>query len=65
MNQYIKALKYLEDKLYPGAKILDIGSGGGLLCEPLNRLGADVTGIDASSNNIKVCLLYTSDAADE
>ena len=34
--------------------ILDIGSGGGLLCEPLNRLGAEVTGIDASKNNIEV-----------
>ena len=29
-------------------KILDIGCGGGLLCEPLNRLGATITGIDAS-----------------
>ena len=34
--------------------ILDIGCGGGLLCEPLKRLGATVTGIDASKNNIKV-----------
>ena len=30
-----------------GLKILDIGCGGGLLCEPLSRLGASVTGIDA------------------
>ena len=30
-----------------GLKLLDIGCGGGLLCEPLTRLGADVTGIDA------------------
>ena len=34
--------------------ILDIGCGGGLLCEPLTRLGAKVTGIDASKNNIEV-----------
>ena len=34
-------------------KILDIGCGGGLLCEPLKRLGAEVTGIDVSRNNIK------------
>ncbi len=34
-------------------KILDIGCGGGLLCEPLTRLGATVTGIDASINNIE------------
>ena len=31
-------------------KILDIGCGGGLLCEPMSRLGANVTGIDASEN---------------
>ena len=30
-------------------KILDVGCGGGLLCEPLARLGAKVTGIDASA----------------
>ena len=42
-------------------KILDIGSGGGLLCEPLNRLGAEVTGIDASSNNIKVSKLHAKE----
>ena len=40
-------------------KILDIGCGGGLLCEPLNRLGATVTGIDPSSNNIKVAKLHS------
>ena len=35
-------------------KVLDIGCGGGLLSEPMSRLGADVTGIDASSKNINV-----------
>jgi len=40
-------------------KILDIGCGGGLLCEPLNRLGAVVTGIDASNNNIGVAKLHS------
>ena len=35
-------------------KILDIGCGGGLLCEPLSRLGAEVVGIDASEKNIKI-----------
>ena len=35
-------------------KILDIGCGGGLLSEPLSRLGATVTGIDASERNIKI-----------
>lgn len=32
--------------------ILDVGCGGGLLCEPLSRLGGDVTGIDVSENAI-------------
>ena len=39
-------------------KILDIGCGGGLLSEPMCRLGADVTGIDASERNIKVASLH-------
>jgi 2-polyprenyl-6-hydroxyphenyl methylase / 3-demethylubiquinone-9 3-methyltransferase len=38
--------------------ILDIGCGGGLLCEPLKRLGASITGIDASSDNIEVAKLH-------
>ena len=41
--------------------ILDIGCGGGLLCEPLNRLGATVTGIDASKNNIEVAKLHSNE----
>ena len=39
-------------------KILDIGCGGGLLSEPLSRLGAAVTGIDASDRNIKIAKLH-------
>ena len=35
-------------------RILDIGCGGGLLCEPLTKLGAKVIGIDASEKNIKI-----------
>ena len=42
-------------------KILDIGCGGGLLCEPLNRLGAKITGIDASKNNIEVAKLHSQE----
>ncbi len=34
--------------------ILDIGCGGGLLSEPMSRLGANVTGIDASKKNINI-----------
>ena len=40
-------------------KILDIGCGGGLLCEPLNRLGAKITGIDASNDNIEVAKIHS------
>jgi len=41
--------------------ILDIGCGGGLLCEPLKRLGANMTGIDASQNNIKAAKLHSEE----
>ena len=39
-------------------KILDIGCGGGLISEPMTRLGAKVTGIDASPKNIQVAKLH-------
>ncbi len=42
-------------------KILDVGCGGGLLCEPLSRLGATMTGIDASKNNIEVAKLHSKE----
>ena len=42
-------------------KILDIGCGGGLLCEPLNRLGAEITGIDASINNVEVAKIHSKE----
>ena len=38
--------------------ILDIGCGGGLLCEPMKRLGANITGIDASKKNIEIAKLH-------
>ena len=41
-----------------GLKFLDIGCGGGLISEPMSRLGADVTGIDASIKNIEVAKLH-------
>ena len=51
----IKIFK-LEQKSKPlkNIKILDIGCGGGLLSEPMKRLGAEVVGIDASDKNIKI-----------
>ena len=50
-----------EEKPLKGLKILDIGCGGGLLCEPLSRLGAIMTGIDASKNNIEVAKLHSQE----
>ena len=51
----------LEDEKTPlkNIKILDIGCGGGLLSEPMCRLGAEVTGIDASEKNINVAKLHS------
>ena len=42
-----------------GLNILDIGCGGGLISEPMARLGADVTGIDASEKNIRIASLHS------
>ena len=51
----------LKNKSKPlsGIKILDIGCGGGLLSEPMSKMGANVTGIDASDKNIKIAKLHS------
>ncbi|MCH2458975.1 MAG: bifunctional 2-polyprenyl-6-hydroxyphenol methylase/3-demethylubiquinol 3-O-methyltransferase UbiG, partial [Henriciella sp.] len=41
-----------------GIRVLDIGCGGGLVSEPMARLGASVTGVDASEANIKTALTH-------
>ena len=41
-----------------GLDVLDVGCGGGLLCEPMARLGARVTGIDAGQDNIRVAAAH-------
>ena len=58
-NNIISTFK-LKNKKKPldQIKILDIGCGGGLLSEPMCRLGASVTGIDASQKNIKIAQLH-------
>ena len=43
---------------FDGLRILDIGCGGGLLCEPMARLGADVVGVDAAERNIPVARIH-------
>ena len=51
-------LKQNGDKPLSSLKILDIGCGGGLMSEPMCRLGAEVTGMDASSRNIAVAQIH-------
>ena len=43
-----------------GLSVLDIGCGGGLICEPMARLGATVTGIDAAERNVTVARLHAA-----
>ena len=43
-----------ETRALDGLSVLDVGCGGGLICEPLARQGADVTGIDPSERTIAV-----------
>lgn len=43
---------------FKGLRLLDIGCGGGLLCEPMRRLGADVVGADASATNVEVARVH-------
>jgi 2-polyprenyl-6-hydroxyphenyl methylase/3-demethylubiquinone-9 3-methyltransferase len=46
---------------FEGLTALDIGCGGGLLCEPLTRLGFAVTGVDASERNIGTAAAHAAD----
>ena len=65
---YIKEsiLKKFKKKIFNNSlknlRILDIGCGGGLLCEPLSRLGAKVVGIDASEKNIKIAKTHAKES---
>lgn len=45
-----------------GLRLLDIGCGGGLLCEPMARLGAAVTGIDPAARNIEIAKLHAAES---
>ena len=58
-DNIIKSFKLSnKDKPLDNVKILDIGCGGGLLSEPMCRLGAKVFGIDASEKNINIAKLH-------
>ena len=48
----------IENNFLKNLNILDIGCGGGLISEPMSRLGGIVTGIDASEKNIKIAKLH-------
>jgi 2-polyprenyl-6-hydroxyphenyl methylase/3-demethylubiquinone-9 3-methyltransferase len=52
-NRNVRSLNCLS-----GLRVLDIGCGAGLLCEPLSRLGAQVIGVDPSSSNIAAAKLH-------
>ncbi len=52
-------LDQIDKKNIKNLKILDIGCGGGIICEPLARLGAIVTGIDFAPNNIKAAKIHS------
>ncbi|WP_373355481.1 bifunctional 2-polyprenyl-6-hydroxyphenol methylase/3-demethylubiquinol 3-O-methyltransferase UbiG [Pseudoroseicyclus sp. CXY001] len=45
---------------FAGLRLLDIGCGGGLLCEPMARLGAEVVGVDPAARNIPVAELHAA-----
>ncbi len=68
-------LAYIRDKLcshfdrdpaaeqpLTGLRILDVGCGGGLLSEPMARLGATVTGLDAAEKNIRIASLHAAES---
>ena len=52
-----RAIRPLE-----GLRLLDIGCGGGLLCEPLARMGATVVGIDPAERNVRIAALHAQES---
>ncbi len=52
----------LSQRPLEGLRVLDIGCGGGLLAEPLTRLGAVVTGIDAAAENLEIARLHGAES---
>ena len=58
-DNIIKSLKLKnQEKPLQKVRILDVGCGGGLLSEPMKKLGAEVVGIDASEKNIQIAKLH-------
>ncbi len=52
-------LDQINNRNIKNLKILDVGCGGGIICEPLARLGAKVTGIDFAPNNIIAAKMHS------
>lgn len=54
-NEILSAFRRATDGMHPldGLRLVDIGCGGGLMCEPLARLGANVTGLDPATDSIE------------
>ena len=62
IKKYFKIKKREKTSSIEGIKILDIGCGGGLISEPMSRLGAKVTGIDASEKNINIAKMHSMES---
>ena len=61
LNQAISHFALTESELpLKNLQIIDIGCGGGILSEPICRLGAELTAIDASEKNINIAKLHAS-----
>lgn len=58
----LRGLETMSFKPYRGLSVLDIGCGGGLVCEPMARLGAEVKGIDADSNAIEAAQRHAGES---
>ena len=61
LDEISKHFKLNREKklLLKNLEILDIGCGGGLISEPMSRLGGNITGIDAAEKNIKVASIHS------